>query len=225
MQNKNVVVKKNSFEHLAPCGRGRHAVPGEGVLNKEHFISTPSSPLRGTSPARGEVNGGFTLIELLVVVLIIAILAAVAVPQYKLAVAKSQISSVLPAMQSIVNAQEVYYLANGKYAEHIEDLDTDLTSCTKRSFYTAEEMFICGSNILLDMATLSGDARMMFYYCPGHNTEWVECRDNRDIVLIIYLQHQPEGTEEKANKRICGVVNQSKLGQKICNSLSGFETK
>ena len=58
MKKENIVVKKSTFEHLAPCGRGRHGVPGEGVYNKANFVGTPSSPLRGTSPARGEVNGG-----------------------------------------------------------------------------------------------------------------------------------------------------------------------
>ncbi len=59
--NRNVeVVQKNTVVHLVPGGRGWHAVPGEGVLKEVGFMNTPSSPLRGTSPARGEVNGGFT---------------------------------------------------------------------------------------------------------------------------------------------------------------------
>ena len=51
MKKENVVVKKNTLEHLAPGGRGWHAVLGEGVYNKADFMGTPSSPLRGTSKA------------------------------------------------------------------------------------------------------------------------------------------------------------------------------
>lgn len=70
---------------------------------------------------------GFTLIELLVVVLIIGILASVALPQYQVAVLKSKLSSVLSVTKSVKDAEELYYLANGRYTENFHDLDIEGT--------------------------------------------------------------------------------------------------
>ena len=66
---------------------------------------------------------GFTLIELLVVVLIIGILAAIAFPQYQIAVLKSRYTQLMIMGDALRKAQDVYYLAHGKYSLKINDLD------------------------------------------------------------------------------------------------------
>jgi type IV pilus assembly protein PilE len=68
---------------------------------------------------------GFTLIEILVVVLIIGILAAVALPKYQLAVEKSRFMSMLPLTKALAEAEERYFLINGRFTTDFAALDIE----------------------------------------------------------------------------------------------------
>jgi prepilin-type N-terminal cleavage/methylation domain-containing protein len=65
----------------------------------------------------------FTLIELLVVVLIIGILAAIALPQYRKSVVKSKLADLIITARAIKNAQDIYFLTYGNYAKDFGKLD------------------------------------------------------------------------------------------------------
>ena len=103
-----------------------------------------------------QAKQGFTLIELLVVVLIVGILAAVALPQYQVAVAKARVNRLIPLMKSIENAQEVYKMANGEYSADLTVLDIDmpsggqLTDDNKRVDYNDFSCFLGNSTTTKD---------------------------------------------------------------------------
>ncbi|MCD6385170.1 prepilin-type N-terminal cleavage/methylation domain-containing protein [Candidatus Sumerlaeota bacterium] len=64
---------------------------------------------------------GFTLIELLIVVAIIAILAAIAVPNFLEAQVRSKVSRTKADMRSLATAIESYAVDNNKYPPDIEN--------------------------------------------------------------------------------------------------------
>ena len=76
----------------------------------------------------GSNKTGFTLIELLVVILIIGILAAVALPQYQTAVARSRYQQLVLMGTAIAKAEQIYYMANGTYTQDFSALDFDFGS-------------------------------------------------------------------------------------------------
>ncbi len=73
--------------------------------------------------ARSGTPRGFTLIELLIVVAIIAILAAIAVPNFLEAQTRSKVSRVKNDLRTQATALEAYYVDNNSYTR---DSDSDL---------------------------------------------------------------------------------------------------
>ena len=72
---------------------------------------------------------GFTLIELMIVVVIVAILAAVAIPSYQNSIQKTRRAEAKEALTRIAAAQERYFFTNNGYVIADADL-SDLNAST-----------------------------------------------------------------------------------------------
>jgi len=91
---------------------------------------------------------GFTLLELLVVVLIIGILAAIALPQYKMATGKTKLSELKTITRTLNEAASIYFLTHGAYTDKLNNLDVQIPqgdiSC---AVYLSDNNVSCSRNI------------------------------------------------------------------------------
>ena len=153
----------------------------------------------------------FTLIELLVVVLIIGILAAIALPQYEIAVEKSRLTEAFTIASSVQKSIDVWLLENGypegqvtllgAYSVYLNDslaVDfshlCDETGCRSKNFtYSADCSSVVGKSCVIAVQRKGDDPWYQFEFAKEETGAW-------------------SGGE-------CDYVSGDRIGEKICKGL------
>jgi len=156
----------------------------------------------------------FTLIELLVVVLIIGILAAIALPQYQVAVEKSRASEAFLTIKSMREAAQRVVLARGTSEGgyyHVPDywdisFDQGMWNEDKSIYWTKHFIYVLDDGSVVDVYRCKGN-------CTGPNYDEYEYNLYESYPFILC------NGIPCADNDVMYCDGQTELGTKVCKAL------
>ena len=162
---------------------------------------------------------GFTLLELLVVVLIIGILAAIALPQYQMAVTKAKVASMLPIMRRFKDALMEYKLINGNYCQYPDDCEEGFYDTSVLGVSFPEDWKDCCNDIPCEN---NAQCQNDNWYCTVNEEKGgaIQC-DYKETFSIYMYQPDDSDYEDFRGMIICSADNDNLEGHKICKALGG----
>ena len=170
----------------------------DGMINERKEIRR--SRITNFRDDRSLCYNGFTLIELLVVVLIIGILAAVALPQYKVAVEKARATEAITLLKTVKEAEERYYLANGGYSTSFDELDIAVPGTVAN----ARCINLTGNN---------------WKICVPSTGLYTYAQNKLNTNTLVFLHEHIN--DPQVNSRVCHAKQNDNVANQVCKSLGG----
>ena len=156
----------------------------------------------GLTTSACALNAGFTLIELLVVVLIIGILAAAALPSYRVAVASSRVATMQVLVRAVDQAQQHFYMQTGRYAANLDGLIIAMPS----GFTKTDEKHISSNDMYCYIMDVQGAWSVSFKCEDKKSNVWLEKYHNNSYTL-------------------CSAREDDSFGNRVCQNLSGKDER